>query len=147
MRGPTTSGNRAGHLLRVCEGSLRRLATDHIDVYHVHGFDVATPLDEVLTTLDTLVKAGKVRYLACSNYTVWQMVKALGVSERRSLERYVAVQSYYSLVARASSSGTSSPCVVTRASACSCGARSPAGSSAASSTATNRRRTGPGARS
>ncbi len=98
--GPNDVGQSRWHLLRACEGSLRRLGTDHIDVYHVHGYDACTPLEEVLTTLDTLVKSGKVRYVACSNYTAWQIVKALGVSERLGLDHYVAVQAYYSLVAR-----------------------------------------------
>jgi aryl-alcohol dehydrogenase-like predicted oxidoreductase len=98
--GPNDVGQSRWHVLRSCEASLRRLGTDHIDVFHVHGFDACTPLDEVLTTLDGLVTSGKVRYVACSNYTAWQLVKALGIAERRGLERFVAVQAYYSLVAR-----------------------------------------------
>jgi aryl-alcohol dehydrogenase-like predicted oxidoreductase len=98
--GPNDVGQSRWHILRSCEGSLRRLGTDHVDILHVHGFDGCTPLDEVLSTLDGLVRVGKARYIACSNYTAWQIVKAIGVSERRGFERYAAVQSYYSLVAR-----------------------------------------------
>ena len=98
--GPNDVGQSRWHLLRACEDSLRRLGTDRIDVYHLHGFDACTPLDETLRALDDLVRAGKVRYVACSNYAAWQLAKALGVAERRGLERFVATQSYYSLVAR-----------------------------------------------
>lgn len=98
--GPNDVGQSRWHIVRACEASLRRLGTDHIDVYHVHGFDACTPLEEVLTSLDRLVSAGKVRYIACSNYAAWQLVAAHGVSATRNVERYVAVQAYYSLVAR-----------------------------------------------
>jgi aryl-alcohol dehydrogenase-like predicted oxidoreductase len=98
--GPNDAGQSRWHIMRACEDSLRRLGTDRIDVYHVHSFDGCTPLEETLRTLDDLVRAGKVRYLACSNYAAWQLMKALAVSERRGFERYVATQSYYSLVAR-----------------------------------------------
>lgn len=98
--GPNDAGQSRWHIVRACEASLRRLGTDHIDVYHVHGFDGCTPQDEVLTTLDRLVTAGKVRYIACSNHAAWQLVAAHAVSDARHLERYVAIQAYYSLVAR-----------------------------------------------
>jgi len=98
--GPNDVGQSRWHVVRACEASLRRLGTDHIDIYHVHGFDGCTPLDEVLGALDRLVRDGKVRYLACSNYAAWQIARAIGISERRNLDRYVAVQAYYSLVAR-----------------------------------------------
>ena len=98
---PTTSGSRAGTSCARARRSLRRLGTDHIDVYHVHGFDGCTPLEESLGALDRLVRAGKVRYIACSNYAAWQLVARPSASrERRNLDRYVAVQAYYSLVAR-----------------------------------------------
>ena len=98
--GPNDVGQSRWHIMRSCEASLRRLGTDHIDVYHVHGFDACTPQEEVLTSLDRLVSAGKVRYIACSNHAAWQLVAAHGVSTARNLERYVAIQAYYSLVAR-----------------------------------------------
>ena len=93
-------GQSRWHILRACEDSLRRLGTDRIDVYHVHGFDACTPLEESLGALDTLVQSGKVRYIACSNQAAWQIMKALSVADRRGLSRYVATQSYYTLVAR-----------------------------------------------
>jgi aryl-alcohol dehydrogenase-like predicted oxidoreductase len=93
-------GQSRWHILRACEESLRRLGTDHIDIYHVHGFDACTPLEESLAALDALVQSGKVRYLACSNHAAWQIMKALAVSDRRGLARYAATQSYYTLVAR-----------------------------------------------
>jgi aryl-alcohol dehydrogenase-like predicted oxidoreductase len=98
--GPNDVGQSRWHIVRACEASLRRLDTEHIDIYHVHGFDGCTPLDEVLGALDRLVRDGKVRYLACSNYAGWQIARAIGISERRNLDRYIAVQAYYSLVAR-----------------------------------------------
>jgi aryl-alcohol dehydrogenase-like predicted oxidoreductase len=93
-------GQSRWHILRSCEESLRRLGTDRIDIYHVHGFDACTPLEESLGALDALVQSGKVRYIACSNHAAWQIMKALSVSDRRGLSRYVATQSYYTLVAR-----------------------------------------------
>jgi aryl-alcohol dehydrogenase-like predicted oxidoreductase len=98
--GPNDVGQSRWHIVRACEDSLRRLGTDHIDLYHVHGFDACTPLDETLRALDDLVRTGKVRYLACSNYTGWQLMKALAESDRRGVERFVALQAYYNLVAR-----------------------------------------------
>jgi aryl-alcohol dehydrogenase-like predicted oxidoreductase len=98
--GPNDVGQSRWHIVRACEGSLRRLGTDHIDLYHLHGFDACTPLDETLRALDDLVRAGKVRYIACSNFTGWQLMKALCVSEQRNFERFVAFQGYYSLVSR-----------------------------------------------
>jgi len=98
--GPNEVGQSRWHILQACDASLRRLGTDRIDIYHVHGFDACTPLEESLGALDQLVRDGKVRYLACSNLAAWQIAKALGVSERRGLQRYSALQAYYSLVAR-----------------------------------------------
>ena len=98
--GPNDVGSSRYHLIEACEGSLKRLGTDHIDVYHMHGFDALTPIDEVLYTLDTLVRSGKVRYIACSNFSGWHLMKALSISERNGWAKYVAHQVYYSLVGR-----------------------------------------------
>jgi aryl-alcohol dehydrogenase-like predicted oxidoreductase len=98
--GANDVGQSRWNIDRSCERSLRKLRTDCIDILHVHGFDGCTPLEESLGALDRLVRAGKVRYLACSNYTAWQIAHALGISARKGLDRYVAVQAYYSLVAR-----------------------------------------------
>ena len=88
------------HLMRALEDSLRRLRTDHIDLYQVHNFDSLTPIDETLRALDDAVRSGKIRYIGCSNYSAWQLTKALGCSERHGWERFASVQSYYSLVGR-----------------------------------------------
>ena len=88
------------HIIRSCEGSLRRLGVDHIDLYQVHAWDGQTPLEETLAALDDLVKAGKVRYTGCSNYSSWHLMKALGISEREGLTRFDSQQIYYSLQAR-----------------------------------------------
>ena len=98
--GPNDAGLSRHHLIEGCEASLRRLRTDHIDLYQVHEWDGQTPLEETLDTLDGLVRAGKVRYVGCSNYAAWQLVKALGISERLHLQRFVSQQIYYSLQAR-----------------------------------------------
>jgi len=80
--GPNDLGSSRFHLLQACEGSLRRLGTDYIDVYHMHGFDAVTPIEETLQTLDGLVRSGKVRYIACSNFSGWHLMKALSISEK-----------------------------------------------------------------
>jgi aryl-alcohol dehydrogenase-like predicted oxidoreductase len=98
--GPNDLGSSRYHLLRACEASLQRLGTDHIDIYHMHGFDATTPVEETLRTLDDLVRAGKVRYIACSNFSGWHLMKSLAVSEKYGLARYVAHQVYYSLIGR-----------------------------------------------
>lgn len=98
--GPNDRGSSRHHILRACEASLRRLGTDYIDIYHMHGFDANTPVEETLRTLDDLVQSGKVRYLACSNFSGWHLMKSLSVSERYGWHRYVAHQIYYSLVNR-----------------------------------------------
>jgi aryl-alcohol dehydrogenase-like predicted oxidoreductase len=98
--GPNDVGQSRHHIIRACEDSLRRLGTDYIDLYQVHGFDALTPLEETLGALDDLVRSGKVRYIGCSNYSAWQLMKALCVSERKGLERFASQQVYYSLVAR-----------------------------------------------
>src|ERR1700723_1376386 len=98
--GPNDSGSSRHHLIEAVEGSLKRLGTDYIDIYQLHGFDVATPVEETLSTLDTLVRAGKIRYIGCSNFSGWHLMKSLAVSERYGWARYVAHQAYYSLVGR-----------------------------------------------
>lgn len=98
--GPNEVGSSRHYLLRACEASLRRLGTDYIDIYTMHGFDALTPVEEVLRTLDNLVESGKVRYLACSNFSGWHLMKSLAVADRYGWTRYVAHQAYYSLVGR-----------------------------------------------
>jgi aryl-alcohol dehydrogenase-like predicted oxidoreductase len=98
--GPNDAGLSRHHIIRACEASLRRMGTDYIDLYQVHEWDGATPLEETLGALDHLVASGKVRYIGCSNYGGWQIMKALGISERRGYERFVSQQIYYSLQAR-----------------------------------------------
>lgn len=93
-------GSSRRHLIKACEDSLKRLATDHIDIYHMHGFDANTPVEETLKALDNLVQSGKVRYIACSNFSGWHLMKSLSVSERYGWSRYIAHQAYYSLVNR-----------------------------------------------
>jgi aryl-alcohol dehydrogenase-like predicted oxidoreductase len=98
--GPNDNGLSRLHVMQALEDSLRRLRTDHIDVYHIHINDQLTPIEETLSALDDAVRQGKVRYLACSNLAAWQISKALGVSARHNQARFVATQSYYSLVGR-----------------------------------------------
>jgi aryl-alcohol dehydrogenase-like predicted oxidoreductase len=98
--GPNDLGSSRHYLIRACEASLRRLNTDYIDVYHLHGFDAITPIEEAIKTLDTLVQSGKVRYIACSNFSGWHLMKSVAVSERYGWARYVAHQAYYSLIGR-----------------------------------------------
>jgi aryl-alcohol dehydrogenase-like predicted oxidoreductase len=98
--GPNDAGLSRQHLIAGCEASLRRLRTDHIDLYQVHEWDGQTPVDETLEALDDLVRSGKVRYVGCSNFAAWQLMKSLGASARRGLHRYVSHQIYYSLQAR-----------------------------------------------
>lgn len=98
--GPNDMGSSRFHLIKACEASLRRLNTDYIDVYHMHGFDGNTPIEETLRTLDDLVQSGKVRYIACSNFSGWHLMKSLAISEKYGWNRYVAHQVYYSLISR-----------------------------------------------
>jgi aryl-alcohol dehydrogenase-like predicted oxidoreductase len=98
--GPNDVGSSRHHLLRAVDASLRRLGTDFIDLYQLHGFDAMAPMEEVLGTLDGLVRAGKIRYIGCSNFSGWHLMKALAVSARYGLARYVAHQAYYSLIGR-----------------------------------------------
>lgn len=98
--GPNNQGSSRFHLLRQIEGSLKRLNTDYIDIYHMHGFDGVTPVEETLRTLDDLVQSGKVRYIAASNFSGWHLMKSLAVSKQYGWNRYVAHQVYYSLANR-----------------------------------------------
>ncbi|QDU23515.1 aldo/keto reductase [Urbifossiella limnaea] len=98
--GPNDVGSSRFHLSRAVEGALRRLGTDYIDLFQLHGFDATTPVEETLATLDGLVKAGKVRYVGCSNFSGWHLMKSLAASDRYGWARYVAHQAYYSLVGR-----------------------------------------------
>jgi len=98
--GPNDVGLSRKHVISGCEASLRRLGTDYIDLYQIHCWDVLTPVEETLSALTELVRAGKVRYVGVSNFTGWQLMKSLWVSETRSLERFVCVQPQYSLVER-----------------------------------------------
>jgi aryl-alcohol dehydrogenase-like predicted oxidoreductase len=88
------------HIMAGCEASLRRLATDHIDLYQVHGFDLLTPIEETLRALDDLVRQGKVRYLGCSNWPARHLMKALCLADSRTLEHFISLQAYYSLAGR-----------------------------------------------
>jgi aryl-alcohol dehydrogenase-like predicted oxidoreductase len=99
-RGPNDAGLSKHHVITGCEASLRRLGTDHIDLYQVHEWDGQTPLGETLEALGLLVSSGKVRYVGASNYASWQLMKALGTSERLGLPRFVSQQIYYSLQGR-----------------------------------------------
>jgi len=98
--GPNDRGVSRWHLIRACEDSLRRLRTDRIDLYFMHEWDGQTPLEETLEALDTLVRSGKVRYIGCSNYSAWHLMKALGISERHGYQRFVTQQIHYTLQAR-----------------------------------------------
>jgi aryl-alcohol dehydrogenase-like predicted oxidoreductase len=98
--GPNDAGTSRARLIRACEDALRRLGTEHIDLLHLHAFDARTPVAEVLSTLDGLVTAGKVRYVGVSNFSGWQLMKSLAAAERHGWPRYVAHQVYYSLVGR-----------------------------------------------
>jgi aryl-alcohol dehydrogenase-like predicted oxidoreductase len=99
-KGPNDLGSSRHHLIQACEASLRRLGIDYIDIYHLHGFDALTPVEEVLSTLHQLVESGKVRYIACSNFSGWHLMKSLSVSDRYGWPRYVGHQVYYSLIGR-----------------------------------------------
>jgi aryl-alcohol dehydrogenase-like predicted oxidoreductase len=98
--GPNDVGSSRWHLTHGIEASLKRLGTDYIDLFQLHTFDAMTPIEEVLSTLDTLVRAGKIRYVGCSNFSGWHLMKSLAVADRYGWPRYVAHQSYYSLIGR-----------------------------------------------
>ena len=99
-KGPNDEGLSRHHLIRECEKSLKRLRTDVIDIYFLHEWDGVTPLEETMAALDTLVSQGKVRYVGCSNYSGWHMMKALGISDRERQPRFVTQQIHYTLEAR-----------------------------------------------
>ncbi|WPZ15623.1 aldo/keto reductase [Nitratireductor rhodophyticola] len=98
--GPSDAGTSRARLVRSVDAALKRLGTDYIDLLQLHAFDAATPVEEVLSTLDDLVRAGKLRYLGVSNFSGWQVMKSLAAAERHGWQRYVAHQVYYSLVGR-----------------------------------------------
>ena len=98
--GPNDVGSSRFHLIRAVEGSLKRLGTDYIDLFQLHGFDALTPIEETLSALNDLVRAGKIRYLGCSNFSGWHLMKSLAIAEKYGYSRYVAHQAYYSLVGR-----------------------------------------------
>lgn len=97
---PNDVGSSRYHLINACEGSLKRLGTDYIDLFQLHGFDALTPVEETLRALENLIQSGKIRYIGCSNFSGWHLMKSLAVSEKYGLERYVAYQGYYSLIGR-----------------------------------------------
>ena len=98
--GPNAAGNSRLHLIEACHASLKRLQLDHIDLYQVHGFDPATPIEETVAALDTLVQHGHVRYVGVSNWAAWQVTKALGIAGRGGLARFASLQAFYSLAGR-----------------------------------------------
>jgi len=98
--GPNEVGSSRYALIRAVDGSLQRLGTDYIDIYYMHGFDATTPVEETLNTLDQLIRSGKIRYIGCSNFSGWHLMKSLCVAERYGWSRYVAHQAYYSLASR-----------------------------------------------
>jgi aryl-alcohol dehydrogenase-like predicted oxidoreductase len=98
--GPNDIGSSRQNLLKAIDASLSRLGTDYIDLFQLHGFDAFTPPEEVLSTLDVLVRAGKIRYVGVSNFSGWHLMKSLGVADKHGFPRYVANQTYYSLVGR-----------------------------------------------
>lgn len=98
--GPNARGSSRYHLEQELEGSLKRLQTDYVDLYQIHTFDPDTPLEETLRALEDMVRSGKVRYIGASNYAAWELMKALGISDRLNLTRYVSIQTSYSLADR-----------------------------------------------
>ncbi len=98
--GPNGMGSSRRHLIDAVEGSLRRLGVEHIDLFQLHGFDAQTPVEETLATLDVLVRAGKIRYVGCSNFSGWHLMKSLAAADRHGWPRHIAHQAYYSLLAR-----------------------------------------------
>ena len=99
-RGPNGRGTSRYHLMNAVDASLKRLGLDHIDLYQIHGFDVATPIEEQLRGLDAIVASGRVRYVGVSNWAAWQVMKGLGLADRHDLPRPVSVQAYYSIAGR-----------------------------------------------
>jgi aryl-alcohol dehydrogenase-like predicted oxidoreductase len=99
-QGANDVGSSRFHLTHAIEGSLKRLQTDYIDLFQLHGFDALTPIEEVLSTLDDFVRAGKIRYIGCSNFSGWHLMKSLAIADRYNLPRHVTHQAYYSLIGR-----------------------------------------------
>lgn len=99
-KGANDVGLSRCHIIEGCEASLKRLGTDYIDLYQIHSFDPYTPQEETLRALDDLIRSGKVRYIGASNHTGWQLMKALSISDKQNLERFITLQAYYSLIAR-----------------------------------------------
>lgn len=97
---PNDVGSSRYHLIKACEGSLKRLGIDYIDLFQLHGFDALTPIEETLRALENLIQQGKIRYIGCSNFSGWHLMKSLSISEKYGLERYIAYQGYYSLIGR-----------------------------------------------
>jgi aryl-alcohol dehydrogenase-like predicted oxidoreductase len=97
---PNDVGSSRFHLLKSCDAALKRLGTDYIDLFQLHGFDALTPVEETLSTLDDLVRAGKIRYVGVSNFSGWHLMKSLAVADRYGYPRYIANQTYYSLIGR-----------------------------------------------
>ena len=97
---PNSVGSSRFHLLKACDAALKRLGNDYIDLFQLHGFDAMTPVEETLSTLDDLVRAGKIRYVGASNFSGWHMMKSLAVADRYGYPRYIANQAYYSLIGR-----------------------------------------------
>ncbi|RDI99429.1 aldo/keto reductase [Dyella solisilvae] len=97
---PNDVGSSRFHLIKACDAALKRLGTDYIDLFQLHGFDAKTPVEETLSTLDDLVRAGKIRYVGVSNFSGWHLMKSLAVADRYGYPRYVANQTYYSLIGR-----------------------------------------------
>ena len=98
--GSNDAGSSRFHLIRAVEGALQRLGTDYLDLFQLHAFDALTPVEETLSSLDTLVRAGKIRYVGCSNFSGWHLMKSLAVADKYGYPRYVAHQAYYSLIGR-----------------------------------------------
>jgi aryl-alcohol dehydrogenase-like predicted oxidoreductase len=98
--GVNDKGSSRFHLINALEDSLKRLQTDYIDLYFMHGFDKNTPVEETLGTLDNMISSGKIRYIGCSNFSAWQLMKSLSISEKFNLEKYIVYQGYYSLIGR-----------------------------------------------
>ena len=98
--GPNDAGVSRYHLMHQIDASLKRLGTDHVDLYQIHGWDPTTPMEEALRALDDMVRSGRVRYIGVSNWAAWQIVKALGMSERLGLEKFASLQAYYTVAGR-----------------------------------------------
>jgi aryl-alcohol dehydrogenase-like predicted oxidoreductase len=98
--GPNDVGSSRFHLTNAIHGALKRLQTDYIDLFQLHGFDALTPIDEVLSTLDDFIRAGKIRYIGCSNFSGWHLMKSLAIADRYNLPRHITHQAYYSLIGR-----------------------------------------------